>query len=101
MLPAHRAASYPRREPHTALRITLQLIVMSVMSVICLYLKGLHMTVNCECVRGPSRHRHGERHGEIGLGKPLARYHDGDDAHDGHLQRFSRRWWRLCLPSEM
>jgi hypothetical protein len=37
---------------------------MSVMSVICLYLKGLHMTVNCWCVRGPSRHRHGERHGE-------------------------------------
>jgi hypothetical protein len=34
-------------ESHTALRISLQPIVMSVMSVICLYLKGLHMTVNC------------------------------------------------------
>ena len=52
------------------------------------------MTMNCWCVRGPSCHRHGERHGQIGLGKPLARYHDGDDAHEGHLQRFSRRWWR-------
>ena len=49
------------------------------------------MTVNRWWVWGPSRHRHGKRHGEIGLGKPLARYHDGDDAHDGRLQRFSRR----------
>jgi hypothetical protein len=57
----------------------------------------LYMTVNCWCIWGPSRHRHGE----IALGEPLARYYDGDDAHDGHLQRFSRRWWRLCLPSEM
>ncbi len=56
----------------------------------------LYMTVNCWRIWGPSRHRHGE----IALGKPLARYHDGDDAHDGHLQRFSRRWWRLCLPSQ-
>jgi hypothetical protein len=53
-----------------------------------------YMTVNCQCIWGPSRHRHGERHGEIGLGKPLARYRDGDDAHDGHLRAYSRQGMR-------
>jgi hypothetical protein len=28
--------------------------------------------------------------GKIGLGKPLSRCHDGDDAHDGHLRAYSR-----------
>ena len=59
-----------------------------------------YVTINSWRVRDPSRHRHGERHEEIGLGKPLARYHDGDDAHDGYLRANSRQL-RLCLPSEM
>src|SRR3954453_21709423 len=59
-----------------------------------------YVTVNRWRVGGPSCHCHGERHRGEGLGKLLPRYHDGDDAHHGHLQRFSRRWW-LCLPSEM
>jgi hypothetical protein len=45
------------------------------------------------------RHRHGERHGEIGLPKRLTRYRDGDDAHDGELPAYST--CPLCLPPEM
>ena len=29
------------------------------------------------------------RHGEIGLGKSLPRYHDGDDAHDDESRAYS------------
>jgi hypothetical protein len=42
--------------------------------------------------------RHGERHGEIGLGKLYSRHHDGDDAHDDELQAYSR--CPLGLPPE-
>jgi hypothetical protein len=49
------------------------------------------MTVDCWRVRGPSRHRHGERHREIGLGMRYSRPHDDDDAHDGPLQAYSRQ----------
>ena len=40
---------------------------------------------------GPSCHRHGERHGEIGLCKRYSRPHDGDDAHDDELRVLSRQ----------
>jgi hypothetical protein len=54
-----------------------------------------YMTVKRWCVRGPSRHRHGERHGEIGLPKRLTRRRDGNDANDGHLRAYSRQGVRL------
>jgi hypothetical protein len=41
-------------------------------------------------VWGLSCHRHIHRHGENGLDKRLCRYHDGDDASDGEMQRFSK-----------
>lgn len=34
--------------------------------------------------------RHGECHGEIGLGMRYSCPPDGDDAHDGELQAYSR-----------
>jgi hypothetical protein len=49
-----------------------------------------HMTVDCWCIRGPSRHRHGYRHRGKGLGKRLTRYRDGHDAHDDELRVRSR-----------
>ena len=58
-----------------------------------------YVTINSWRVRGPSCHRHGERHGEIGLPKRLTRYRDGDDAHDDELPAYSR--CRLGLPPEM
>jgi hypothetical protein len=39
------------------------------------------MTINCWRVRGPSRHCHGYRPRENGLGKRFSRYRDGHDAH--------------------
>jgi hypothetical protein len=56
------------------------------MSVICLYLKGSSVTVNCWHVRGSSCHRHRGK----GLPKRLPRSRDGDDAHDGHLRAYFR-----------
>ncbi len=44
---------------------------------------------------GPSCHRHGERHGEIGLCKRYSRPHDGDDAHDDELRVLSRGCYEL------
>jgi len=52
------------------------------------------MTVNGWRVRGPSRHRHGERHRRNALPKRLTRRRDGDDAHDGHLRAYSRQGMR-------
>ena len=49
------------------------------------------VTVDCWSIWGPSCHRHGERHGEIGLPKRLTRRRDGDDAHDGPLRAYSRQ----------
>ena len=48
------------------------------------------MTINCWRVRGPSHHRHGERHRRNALPKRLTRCHDGHDAHDGPLRAYSR-----------
>jgi hypothetical protein len=48
----------------------------------------IYMTVDCWRVRGPSYHRHGEHHGEIGLPRRLTRRRDGDDA---HIRAYSRQ----------
>jgi hypothetical protein len=65
---------------------------MSVMSVVSGTLpytyKVFYVTINCWRARGPSRHRHGECHGEIALPKRLPRRRDGDDAHDGHSRAY-------------
>ena len=50
-----------------------------------------YVTVNRWRIQGPSRHRHGYRHREKGLGKRFSRYHDGDDAHDSGLRVLSRQ----------
>ncbi len=57
----------------------------------------LCMSVNSWRVRGPSCHRHGERHGEIGLGKLYSRPHDGADAHDADIRAYSREGMRRYL----
>ena len=102
--PARRTVSPLRREGRTPFREPLQFIVITVMSVMSGTFPDtygvFYMTVNRWRVRGPSRHRHGERHRRNALPKQLPRCHDGDDAHDGHLRANSRQW-RLCLPSEM
>jgi hypothetical protein len=73
---------------------------MSVMSGTFSYTYGLfYVTINSWRVRGPSRHRHGERHGEIGLCKEFFPQCDGDDAHDNELQAYSR--CLIGLPPEM
>jgi len=56
---------------------------------------GYYMTVNRWCIQGPSCHRHGERHGEIDLGRLLSRCHDDDDAHDADIRAYSRQGMRL------
>jgi len=84
---------YLRNECYSAFRRPLQFIVMSVTVVMDgtfpIPIGFLH---DGELVAYPraSRHRHGQRHGEIGLCKRLPRYHDGHDAHDGHLRACSR-----------
>jgi hypothetical protein len=94
MLPAHRTTSHLRRVP-TLFREPLQFIVIAVMSVISGTFPDtngvLSVTINSWRVRGPSRHRHGERHRGKGLPKRLTRRRDGDDAHDGHLRAYSRQ----------
>jgi hypothetical protein len=50
-----------------------------------------YMTVNCQCIWGPSRHRHGECHRRNALPKQLTRCHDGDDAHDADIRAYSRQ----------
>ena len=49
------------------------------------------MTVNRWRVRGPSCHRHGERHQENPIGKRLSSYYDGDDARDADIRAYSRQ----------
>ena len=50
-----------------------------------------YVTINSWRVRGPSRHRHGERHRRNVLPKRLPRYRDGDDAHDADIRAYSRQ----------
>jgi hypothetical protein len=54
-----------------------------------------YVTINSWRVRGPSRHRHGERHRRNTLPKLLPRYRDGDDAHDADIRAYSRQGMRL------
>jgi len=68
---------HPFRKP-------LQFIVIAVMRGTFPDTYGLfYVTIKSWRVRGPSRHRHGERQRRNALPKQLTRCHDGDDAHDG------------------
>jgi hypothetical protein len=49
-----------------------------------------YMTVDCWCIRGSSRHRHGERHRRNALPKRLTRSRDGHDAHDADIRAYSK-----------
>jgi hypothetical protein len=95
MLPARALSLLSQESGAPPFRKPLQFIVITVMSVMWItfpYTYGVfYMTVNCRWVWGPSSHRHGGRHGEIGLGKRYSRYHDSHDAHDGGLREFSRQ----------
>jgi hypothetical protein len=86
-----RRVSHPFREP-------LQFIVIAVMSVMSGTFPDtygvFYMTVNRWRIKGPSRHCHGYRHREKGLGKRFSRYRDGHDAHDGPLRAYSRQGMR-------
>jgi hypothetical protein len=86
-------------ECRTAFREPLQFIVIAVMSVISDTFPdtyGLfYVTINSWRVRGPLRHRHGERHRRNALPKRFTRYRDGDDAHDADIRAYSRQGMRL------
>jgi hypothetical protein len=49
------------------------------------------MTILMPVYLRASYHRHVHRHRVNCIGKPLPRYHDGRDAHDGHLRAYSRQ----------
>jgi hypothetical protein len=91
---AHRTSPISGECP-TPFREPLQFIVIAVMSVI----RGtfpdtygvFYVTINSWRVRGPSRHRHDERHRRNALPKRLTRYRDGDDAHDADIRAYSRQ----------
>jgi hypothetical protein len=91
--PGHRTCSLLRREERTPFREPLQFFVIAVISVISGAFPDtygvFYVTINSWRVRGPSRHRHGERHRRNALPKRLTRYRDGDDAHDDDLRTFS------------
>jgi hypothetical protein len=95
MLLAHRMISTPTAECRTAFREPLQCIVIAVMSVMSgtfPHTYGVfYMTVNCQCIWGPSYHRHGERHRRNALPKRLIRYRDGHDAHDADIRAYFRQ----------
>jgi len=88
-------------ECHTPFREPLQLIVITVMSVMSgtfPHTYGVfYVTFNSWRVRGPSRHRHGERHRRNASPKRLTRCHDGDDAHDADILAYSKQGMRLCF----
>ena len=98
-LPVHHIISHLREEWRTSFRISLQSIVITVMSVMSGTFSDtygvFYVTMNCRRVRGPSRHRHGERHRRNALPKRLPRRRDGHDAHDGPLRAYSRQGMRL------
>jgi hypothetical protein len=95
MLPVHHNISPLWKESLTALRISLQFIVIAVTSIISgafpYTYRGFYMTVNGWRVCGPSY----QRHGEIGLPKRLTRRRDDDDANDGNIRAYSRQGRRL------
>jgi hypothetical protein len=49
------------------------------------------MTILMPVYLRASYHRHVHRHRVNRIGKPLPRYHDGRDAHDGPLRAYSRQ----------
>jgi hypothetical protein len=49
------------------------------------------MTILMPVYLRASYHRHVHRHRVDRIGKPLPRYRDGDDAHDGPLRAYSRQ----------
>jgi hypothetical protein len=49
-----------------------------------------YVTIKSWRGRGPSRHRHCERHRSNALPKRLTRYRDDDDAHDADIRAYSR-----------
>jgi hypothetical protein len=91
---AHHSTFQFPRGCRTPFREPLQFIVIAVMSVMRASFPdtygGYYVKINSWRVRGPSRHRHGERHQENPIGKRLSSYHDGRDAHEGHLRAYSR-----------
>jgi hypothetical protein len=56
------------------------------------------MTILMRVYLRASYHRHVHRHRVNRIGKPLPRYHDGDDAHDGPLRAYSREGGASLLP---
>jgi hypothetical protein len=95
MLPAHHTSSRPHSTVAHPFREPLQFIVIAVMSVISGAFPDtngvFYVTINSWRIRGPSRHRHGERHRRNALPKGLTRPHDGDDAHDADIRAHSRQ----------
>src|SRR5829696_3031634 len=94
MLPPIAPSLISKKSAATSFREPLQFIVIAVMSVISDTFPdtyGLfYVTINSWRVRGPSRHRHGERHRRNALPKRLTRRRDGDDAHDADIRSYSR-----------
>jgi hypothetical protein len=83
-------------ECRTPFREPLQFIVIAVISGSFPDTYGIfYVTINSWRVRGPSRHRHGERHRRNALPKRLTRRRDGDDDHDGDIRAYSRQGMRL------
>ena len=94
MLPGPRTVARPQIECRHPFREPLQFIVIAVMSVMSGTFPDtygvFYVTINTWRVRGPSRHRHGERHRRNALPKQLPRYRDGDDANDDDIRAYSR-----------
>jgi hypothetical protein len=82
-------------ECRTPFREPLQFIVIAVMSVMSGTFPDtngvFYVTINSWRVRGPSRHRHGERHRRNALPKRLPRRRDDNDAHDADIRAYSRQ----------
>jgi hypothetical protein len=98
ILPAHHSIYHLKIGCRHPFREPLQFIVISLISGTFPDTYGVfYMTINSWCVRGPSRHRHGERHGRNALPKRLTRYRDGHDAHDADIRAYSRQGMRLYL----
>jgi hypothetical protein len=89
----HNTFQFPRG-CRTPFRISLQFSVIAVMSVKSGAFPDTYgvfdMTLNCQCIWGPSLHRHGERHRRNALPKRLPRRRDGDDAHDADIRAYSK-----------
>jgi hypothetical protein len=94
ILLAHHSIYHLQKECRHPFREPLQFIVITVMSVMSGTFPDtygvFYVTINSWRVRGPSCHRHGERHRRNPLPKRLTRYREGDDAHDADIRAYSR-----------